>query len=298
MKKLTKVCIQFTVAALLFMVCLLPFGCNVSAKAIKLNKKTLYMAKGSTFTLKVKGTKSKVKWKSSKAKVVSVSQKGKLKAKKIGTATIVAKVKGKNLKCKVTVESKSAHKARLLRNYILSKGKYNKESKGYVLKRDYVDDESNHFILSITAYKAKNKMDFYYQYKPDAPDSTSICKMSINLISGKAALKKGSAVYLYEYGDTWNDDSYFADITTAFDGKTKGLTLTKIILMEEDYDEGGEPAPKYNEFTDEAKLNEGKSTVYSSMNAAFAEWNKLLKKQKSLKKQGVTMNSIGFAKWK
>lgn len=70
---------------------------TVEAKSkIKLNvtKKTIY--KGKTYTLKVKGTKKKVKWSSSKRSVAKVSSKGKVTAKKNGTAYIYARVAGKN----------------------------------------------------------------------------------------------------------------------------------------------------------------------------------------------------------
>lgn len=76
---------------------------NAEAASIRLNKKKLTLTKGCSSKLKVKGTSKKVTWKSSNKKVVSVSKKGKLKAKKAGTATITAKVKKKKLTCKITV---------------------------------------------------------------------------------------------------------------------------------------------------------------------------------------------------
>ena len=50
------------------------------------------------------GTKKKIKWKSSRPSVASVNQKGKVYAKKKGTATITASVGKKKLKCKVKVQ--------------------------------------------------------------------------------------------------------------------------------------------------------------------------------------------------
>jgi len=112
---------------------------NAKSK-IKLSAKTVSMAKGTTYTLKVKGVKAKkvkkIKWKSSNKKVVKVTKKGKLKAKltakKPGKVTITAKVKLKNkkkykkLKCKVTVyKKKTLSNAGYLRNYILENGKKN-----------------------------------------------------------------------------------------------------------------------------------------------------------------------------
>ena len=75
------------------------------AASIKLNKTKKYLVKGQTYKLKVSGTSKKVKWSSSKKSVATVSSSGKVTAKKKGTATITAKVSGKSLKCKVTVET-------------------------------------------------------------------------------------------------------------------------------------------------------------------------------------------------
>lgn len=77
---------------------------NVSAKA-KISKKSITITKGKTYTLKIKGTKKKAKWTSSKKSVATVSKKGKIKAKKRGSATITAKIGKKKYKCKVKVET-------------------------------------------------------------------------------------------------------------------------------------------------------------------------------------------------
>lgn len=70
---------------------------------IKLNKTSLKLEKGKSFTLKLKNAKTKkVKWKSSNIKVAKVT-KGKVVAKKKGTAIITATYKTKKYKCKVTV---------------------------------------------------------------------------------------------------------------------------------------------------------------------------------------------------
>lgn len=80
-----------------------------SAKVkISATKKTLYV--GKSMTLKVTGTKKKVKWSSSNKKVATVTQKGKVTAKKKGTTTIQAKVAKSTFKCKVTVKNQSENK--------------------------------------------------------------------------------------------------------------------------------------------------------------------------------------------
>ena len=78
-----------------------------AATKVKLNKSNAYVVKGSTVSLSVKGTSRKAQWKSSNKKIATVSSKGVVKGIKKGTVTITAKVKGKNYKCKVTVETPS-----------------------------------------------------------------------------------------------------------------------------------------------------------------------------------------------
>ncbi|MBQ9531497.1 MAG: Ig domain-containing protein [Eubacterium sp.] len=71
---------------------------------VKLNKTKLVLIKGQNETLKISGTKKKVSWSSSRKTVATVS-KGKVSAKKKGSAIIYAKVGGKTYKCSVTVET-------------------------------------------------------------------------------------------------------------------------------------------------------------------------------------------------
>lgn len=78
---------------------------SAQAATAKLNKKKLTLMAGNTYTLKVKKASGKVKWKSSKKSVATVSSKGKVKAKKAGSATITARVSGKKLTCRVKVKS-------------------------------------------------------------------------------------------------------------------------------------------------------------------------------------------------
>ena len=79
-----------------------------TSSTIKLNKKKLTLRVGKTYKLKVKGTSKTVKWSSSNKKIAKVSSSGLVKAKKVGKATITAKVAGKTLKCKVTVKKKGS----------------------------------------------------------------------------------------------------------------------------------------------------------------------------------------------
>ena len=83
---------------------------TVEAASVKLNYSKLTLYKGQKKQLKLKGTKKKAKWSSNRKTVVSVDKKGKIIAKKQGTAVITAKVGKKNYKCKVTVKVKAAVK--------------------------------------------------------------------------------------------------------------------------------------------------------------------------------------------
>jgi hypothetical protein len=83
-------------------------GQTEAAKA-SLNKKTATMYVGDSITLKVKNVKHKIKWKSSNKKVVEVSQKGKITAKKKGTASVTAQYGKKKLTCKITVKKKNSN---------------------------------------------------------------------------------------------------------------------------------------------------------------------------------------------
>ena len=71
----------------------------------KLDKTSLTLTKGKTYTLKttVTGTNKAVSWSSSNSSVASVDKNGKVTAKTKGTATITAKVDGVSASCKVTV---------------------------------------------------------------------------------------------------------------------------------------------------------------------------------------------------
>lgn len=85
--------------------------CSFSVKPIdakvkiKLNKKSVSIVKGKKYKLKVKGTKRKVKWSSKNKKIATVSKKGYVKAKKVGTTYVYAKIGKKKLKCKVKVKN-------------------------------------------------------------------------------------------------------------------------------------------------------------------------------------------------
>lgn len=85
-----------------------------AAQKASLNISVLDMAKGQKQQLKVTGASGKVKWKSSKKSVAAVTNKGRVTAKKTGTANITATVSGQKLTCKVTVRNKVSLKGKNL----------------------------------------------------------------------------------------------------------------------------------------------------------------------------------------
>lgn len=71
---------------------------------LQLNKKTAKMYVGDTLQLTLNGAGAKkVIWSSSNKKIATVTQKGLVKAKKVGKATITAKICTKKFKCKITI---------------------------------------------------------------------------------------------------------------------------------------------------------------------------------------------------
>ena len=272
------------------------------AKTIKLNKKAVYMSKGSTYQLKVKGTTAKVKWKSSDPKIVSVSKKGKLKAKSYGIAKISAKVKGKTLKCKVKVERKGEKYARILRSYILKHGK--KSGSTYYIKKEvYSGDESEGTTRTtqISATKKSQKLEFSFSRSTTEPPASRNLTLKIDLISGSKAVRTGKVFHRYDDGygiDTWEE--YYADITTRFahtynsseeDGAT-GITITKYISND---DEDNKVITDKETLTGDTYMR----AISVNTSWSFSEFDKLIKSQKKLTgAKKITMNTLGFTKMK
>lgn len=123
---------------------------DVQAAKIRLNKTKVTIRVGKSAQLKVRHTKKKVRWYSSNKRIVYVNRWGRITGKKAGKATIIAKVKGKKLKCRVTVKKAiklssnkltlyqgTSHKLKLLNTsasvkWSTSKKKVVKVSKGNV----------------------------------------------------------------------------------------------------------------------------------------------------------------------
>lgn len=92
-----------------------------AAPRMRLNKTAVTLIQGKTVKLRVIGTKRKVTWKSSNKKIAKVNKKGVVKALSPGKCTITAKVRGKKLKCKVTVDTVERINAKKLYDLIRKK---------------------------------------------------------------------------------------------------------------------------------------------------------------------------------
>lgn len=102
MKKIIKK-LYFIMSFCMFVSGILIANPTISSAKVKLNKKNLILFVKQTYKLKLKGTSNRVTWSSSKKNVATVSNKGLVKAKKIGKTTITAKVSNKKYTCKVNV---------------------------------------------------------------------------------------------------------------------------------------------------------------------------------------------------
>ncbi len=112
MRKLTMVLSLLVALAMT----VLSYGEHVEAASkVKLNKTKVTLAVGESTTLKMNGTSKKVTWSTSNKKVATVS-KGKVTAKKKGTANITAKIGNKKYTCKVTVEAPKLSKTSVTLN--------------------------------------------------------------------------------------------------------------------------------------------------------------------------------------
>ncbi len=91
----------------LFVLSIAQKSTSVEAATIKINKTNLNLYVGDTFTLEINSTAKKVEWSTSDKAIATVSSKGKVTAKNVGTIIITGKVANKKYTCKVTVKSKT-----------------------------------------------------------------------------------------------------------------------------------------------------------------------------------------------
>ena len=111
---------------------------------LKLNSSRITLNPGKSYTLKVNGTKLTPAWRSSNSKIVTVNKKGRITAKKAGTAKITATLGGKKFVCTVTVKKASASSNKTVQNYKKVKKYLNKNGR-------YSEDGSRYIEMAIDA---------------------------------------------------------------------------------------------------------------------------------------------------
>jgi hypothetical protein len=102
MKKLLKVIFFISITFLLT----LPMNTlqTTYAATIKLNKSSITLDEGKSYSLRLDGTSNTPKWSSNNKEVAKISVDGKITAVKAGVATITASLNSKKYTCKVTVK--------------------------------------------------------------------------------------------------------------------------------------------------------------------------------------------------
>lgn len=78
---------------------------DAKVKKVSLNKSNVTIKTGKTLKLKLKNCDKKIKWSCDDINIATVSQKGKVCAKGLGTTVVKATVGKKTYKCKLTVRS-------------------------------------------------------------------------------------------------------------------------------------------------------------------------------------------------
>lgn len=140
---------------------------EVSIKIIKIdiNKNSLIIVKGKSTKIKVKGISKGIKWSSTKKSVAKVSGNGKIKARKIGSAVVVASVGGRKLGCAVSVVSPKIYNV-IRRTRSIAKGKYSQPRR---MQKGYYD-------CSSLVWRAYSRYGTYFGAKSYAPVAADICK--------------------------------------------------------------------------------------------------------------------------
>lgn len=170
--------------ALILVVCM---ALPVSAASI--SKKKVTICTGQTIQLKVNGVKRKARWTSSNKSVATVTQKGKVSAKKKGATTVTAKIGKKKYACKVAVESPKLSKTSIT----VKKGK-TYQLKMRNTKQKYKWYSKNKSIATVTS-KGKvtgKKNGTTYICAKSASGKTFKCKVTVKKVAKKVASSNNS----------------------------------------------------------------------------------------------------------
>lgn len=240
-----------------------------AASTVKLSKTKVTLIKGQNVTLKITGTSKKVTWSTSNKKVATVNSKGKVTAKKEGTATITAKVLGKKYNCKVkVVTNKVYNNVQKVRKYIDKKGSYDDD---YDCKTIEWEENTKNGTREYAMYydSGDKTINVEYEYETKTYEETTIITIDT------ATQNRLLTAYFYT---TEDDDDEVAAIAANGDNGVKATT----------YKKGS------NSFSDDDIIVVGISVKKVRKYANAANDRVLTSTAGILKKAGLTLADIGL----
>ena len=263
-----------------------------------------------TITAKVKGKKYKCKiivetkkQRNARIKKEEAAKKAaaaKEKAKKEAAAKKAAAEKAKKEAAAKKAAAEKAEKeaakliqnAKNLRTYVLkngSKAQYDDVIE-YSLTKDVEDEDCAMHRVGVLADPKTNVLTFTWSYTPDAPAETSSFECMIDLTKG--TVKTGHFNYKFKGAyDDLEDFSYIGKMTTEFNKKDKGITITSYWYTESDPESDSGDVLDI-EVTDAAVLKTHEKKLYAYICDPFNDLDSYL-----LKDIGFSMKDVGFTNW-
>ena len=211
--------------------------CKVTVKqpviGITLNKKSIKLKNGETYTLKAKvapgnANNKAIAWKSSNKKIATVSSKGVVKAIGTGTVTITATAKdgsGKKVTCKVNVIKETNNTYTKLKNYAMKNGSYftSMGTRGYMVER-YIPSSNENFDLkvSLKIYTSHPIITFDYTYESTTGESKNASCTIIDCMTRNTNGTYGKPELEYFYYSPADEDGDYSTTRVDAVNKTTG----------------------------------------------------------------------------
>ena len=272
------------------------YSCKVIVEAPKLNKTSITLKEGSSYQLKMLGTRQKVKWSSSAKSVVTVSATGKVKAKQVKkdtSARITASVGGKKYSCRVLVKDVKAATPETeapkpsqpeteapkpsqpepeapkpqatgfarLKDYILTFGKENTDGNYFINMKNLY--KGTNYTYGIVYNRVEDQLEFLFLTESSKDKSSMTMYVMENPVSAPTN-------YLFLMKNLSGGFEVKANLNPAtYDGESK-------IAFQVEKSVGGAPYQAINDLAN------------ATLQAGFAGWAKLLDYA------GITFKDLGF----
>ncbi|HAB62496.1 MAG TPA: hypothetical protein DCE48_17670 [Lachnospiraceae bacterium] len=220
MKKLIKLLAICLIVIIIAPAVIPMYGVTAKAAEIKLNTTSTSIRVKQTYQLKITGSSKAVTWSSSNKKVVTVDSKGKIKGVKKGSATITAKVSGKEYEAKITiVDAITANDFYFTGSSTLEKGFMEYcDNNNYTSSFYYFDDMDGDYNIKsnrgikIGSSKSEVLKKYGYAVKkelnPKNDMAAKFVKMRNDDLNGLYELYYNRSVDYYEYSFRKNSDTY------------------------------------------------------------------------------------------